>query len=52
MLLTVDIFKSAAWQEVEAIEDPKLQELAQLLPMVALRSRAPSTVKRYRKEPS
>ena len=49
MLLTVDIFKSAAWQEVEAIEDPKLQELAQLLPMVALRSRAPSTVKRYRR---
>ena len=47
MLLTVDVFKSAAWQEVEAIEDPELQELAQLLSMVALRSRAPSTAKKY-----
>ena len=47
-LLTVDVFKSAAWQEMEVIEDPELQELAQLLPTVVLsRSRAPSTVRNY-----
>ena len=32
---------------MEAIEDPELQELPQLLSMVALRSRALSTVKKY-----
>ena len=32
---------------MEVIEDPELQELAQLLPTVVLRSRAPSTVKKY-----
>ena len=35
------------WQEIEAIEDPKLKELSELLPTVVLRGRAPSTVKKY-----
>ena len=32
---------------MEAVEDPELQELAQILPMIVLRGRAPSTVKKY-----
>ena len=40
-------FGSAAWQEVGAVEDPELQELGQILPMIVLRGRAPSTVKKY-----
>ena len=43
-----DLFsKSAAWQELDNIEDPELKELATLLPTVVFSSRAPSTVKKY-----
>ena len=46
-LFLIDVFISAAWQETEVIEDPELRELAQLLPTVVLRSRAPATMKKY-----
>ena len=47
-MLIIDLFnESAVWQELAAIDDPELKELANLLPTVVLRSRAPSTVKKY-----
>lgn len=47
-ILPLDLFsKSAAWQELDKIDDPELKELATLLPTVVFSSRAPSTVKKY-----
>jgi hypothetical protein len=44
----IDLFsESAVWQELEAIDDPELRELAKLLLTVVLRSRTPSTLKKY-----
>lgn len=45
--IILDIFKSTARQNVEAIEDLELKELTELLPTVVLRGRAPSVVKKY-----
>lgn len=43
----LDLFKGDVWRELGEVEDPGLQELAKSLPLVVLRSRAPSTVKKY-----
>lgn len=44
----LDIFcRSDVWQELDNFEDPELKELAKCLPDVVLRSKAPSTVKKY-----
>lgn len=42
-----DIFIQATWQELASLQDPDLCELAKSLPAVVLRSKAPSTVKKY-----
>ena len=47
VIRSLDVFKAPAWRTVEEVEDPDIQELAQLLPSIVLRGRAPSTVKKY-----
>ena len=47
LFLLTDIFKHGIWLELYNISDPKLRELAEYLPLVALQSRAPSTAKKY-----
>ena len=42
-----DVFSNGIWPEIGQIHDPNLKELAESLPMVALRSKAPATVKKY-----
>ena len=42
-----DIFIQATWQELASLQDPDLCELANSLPAVVLRGKAPSTVKKY-----
>ena len=45
--LMTGILGQGIWKEVEALQDPELKELAKSLPLTVLRSRAPSTVKKY-----
>ena len=47
VIRSLDVFKTPAWRTVEEVEDPDIQELAQLLLSIVLRGRAPSTVKKY-----
>ena len=42
-----DIFEQGVWVEMQAVQDPELRELADSLPEVVLRGKAPSTVKQY-----
>ena len=42
-----DVFSNGIWPEIGQIHDPELKELAKSLPMIALRSKAPATVKKY-----
>ena len=47
-LHVLDIFSSSsAWSDLGKVEDPELKELAQALPTIVLRGKAPSTVKKY-----
>lgn len=47
-ILPPDLFSnSAAWQELNKVDDPELKELATLLPTVVFSGKAPSTVKKY-----
>ena len=43
----LDVFTQPIRQEFDSIEHPELRELAESLPEIVLRSRAPSTVKKY-----
>ena len=40
-------FSKGVWPEIHQIDDPELKELAELLPLIALHSKAPATVKKY-----
>ena len=42
-----DVFSKGLWPEIRQIDDPELKELAESLPTIALRSKAPATVKKY-----
>ena len=42
-----DIFKQPIWQDFADIDDLELSTLAEFLPVVVLRGRAPSTVRKY-----
>ena len=42
-----DVFSKDLWPEIRQIDDPELKELAECLPMIALQSKAPATVKKY-----
>ena len=42
-----DVFLNGIWPEIDQIHDPELKELAESLPLIALRSKAPATVKKY-----
>ena len=41
------MFKHGIWPELDSVMDPELRELAELLPMAALRSKAPTTARKY-----
>ena len=42
-----DIFMQPIWQDLAAVDNPELSALAEFLPVVVLRGRAPSTVRKY-----
>ena len=42
-----DVFSKGIWPEVYQIDGPDLKSLAKALPAIALRSKAPATVKKY-----
>ena len=42
-----DVFSKGIWPKIHQIDDPELKELAESLPLIALRSKAPATVKKY-----
>ena len=42
-----DVFEQGAWNQCQAVNDPELRELAQILPDIVIRGKAPSTVKQY-----
>ena len=42
-----DVFSHGIWPEMSHIEDPELIDLAEALPAIALRSKAPATVRKY-----
>lgn len=42
-----DVFSHGIWPDVHELVDPELRELAESLPSIVLRSKAPSTVKKY-----
>ena len=42
-----EVFEQGVWSQLQEFEDPELQELAESLPAVVLRGKAPSTVKKY-----
>jgi hypothetical protein len=42
-----DVFSNGIWPEIHQIHDPELKELADSLPSIALRSKAPATVRKY-----
>ena len=44
---SLDVFSKGVWPEIHQIDDPELKELADSLPSIALRSKAPATVKKY-----
>ena len=48
VLCVLDIFSTSSdWSDLGKVEDPELKELAELLPTIGLRGKAPSTVKKY-----
>ena len=46
-LISLDVFSQVAWKDLRELQDPELQELAAVLPNLALQSREPATVKKY-----
>ena len=46
-LISIDVFSKGAWKDLRELQDPELQELAAVLPNMALQSRALATVKKY-----
>ena len=47
LLITSDIFRVGVWKEGDNLQDERLKELANSLPALVLRGKAPSTVKKY-----
>lgn len=45
--LCTDVFEQGAWNQLKSVDDPEFRELAQALPDIVLRGKAPSTIKQY-----